>query len=90
MAEQVDILIVQDAGQSSQPFSKEKKPEKLAAATSSVKWREVKVQGQLDKFKDQRYLKWKNDLQMFLGMNNLLHLTQPPLNNQTPGEREKR
>jgi hypothetical protein len=51
MAEQVDISIVQDAGQSSQPSSKEKEPEKLAVATSSVKWREVKVQGQLDKFK---------------------------------------
>jgi hypothetical protein len=37
MAEQVDISIVQDAEQSSQPFSKEKEPEKLAAATSSVK-----------------------------------------------------
>jgi hypothetical protein len=32
MAEQVDILIVQDAGQSSQPSSKEKEPEKLATA----------------------------------------------------------
>jgi hypothetical protein len=52
MAEQVDILIVQDAGQSSQLSSKEKEPEKLAVATFSVKWREVKVQGQLDKFKD--------------------------------------
>jgi hypothetical protein len=57
MAEQVDISIVQDTGQSSQSFSKEKEPEKLAAATSSVKWREVKVQEQLDKFKSQRYLK---------------------------------
>jgi hypothetical protein len=57
MAEQVDISIVQDAGQSSQLSSKEKKPEKLAVVTSSVKWREVKVQGQLDKFKGQRYLK---------------------------------
>jgi hypothetical protein len=57
MAEQVDISIVQDAGQSLQPSSKGKESEKLAAATSSVKWREVKVQGQLDKFKDQRYLK---------------------------------
>jgi hypothetical protein len=37
MAEQVDISIVQDAGQSSQPSSKEKKPEKLVVATSSVK-----------------------------------------------------
>jgi hypothetical protein len=71
IAEQVDISIVQDARQSSQPFSKEKESEKLAAVTSSVKWREVKVQGQLDKFKSQRYLKWKDDLQMFLGMNNL-------------------
>jgi hypothetical protein len=43
MAEQVDISILQDAEQSSQPSSKEKKPEKLAVAISSVKWREVKV-----------------------------------------------
>jgi hypothetical protein len=50
----------------------------------------VKVQGQLDKFKSQRYLKWKDDLQMFLGMNNLSHLTQPLLNNQTLEERERR
>jgi hypothetical protein len=57
MAEQVDISIVQDAGQSLQPSSKGKEPEKLAAATSTVKWREVKVQGQLDKFKHKRYLK---------------------------------
>jgi hypothetical protein len=34
---------MQDAEQSSQPSSKEKEPEKLAAATSSVKCREVKV-----------------------------------------------
>jgi gag-polypeptide of LTR copia-type len=27
---------------------------------------------------------------MFLGMNNLSHLTQPPPNNQTPEERERR
>jgi hypothetical protein len=57
MAEQVDISIVQDAEQSSQLSSKRKEPEKLAVVTSSVKWREVKVQGQLDKFKNQRYLK---------------------------------
>jgi hypothetical protein len=37
MAEQVDISIVQDAGQSSQPFSKGKESEKLATVTSSVK-----------------------------------------------------
>jgi hypothetical protein len=37
MAEQVDISIVQDAGQFSQPSSKGKKPEKLAIAISSVK-----------------------------------------------------
>jgi hypothetical protein len=37
MAEQVDISIVQDARQSSQPSSKGKEYEKLAAATSSVK-----------------------------------------------------
>jgi hypothetical protein len=37
MAKQVDISIVQDARQSSQPSSKEKKPEKLAAAIFSVK-----------------------------------------------------
>jgi hypothetical protein len=37
MAKQVDISIVQDAGQSSQLSSKEKESEKLAAATSSVK-----------------------------------------------------
>jgi hypothetical protein len=37
MAEQVDILIVQDARQSSQLSSKEKEPEKLATAISSVK-----------------------------------------------------
>jgi hypothetical protein len=37
MAEQVDISIAQDAGQSSQLSSKEKKSEKLAAATFSVK-----------------------------------------------------
>jgi hypothetical protein len=37
MAEQVDILIVQDARQSSQPSSKEKESEKLAAAISSMK-----------------------------------------------------
>jgi hypothetical protein len=43
---------VQDTEQSSQPSSKGKEPEKLAATTSSVKWREVKVQRQLDKFKD--------------------------------------
>jgi hypothetical protein len=47
------------------------------------------VQRQLDKFKSQRYLKWKDDLQMFLGMNNLSHLIQPPSNNQTPEERER-
>jgi gag-polypeptide of LTR copia-type len=27
---------------------------------------------------------------MFLGMNNLSHLTQPPLNNQTPRKQERR
>jgi hypothetical protein len=27
---------------------------------------------------------------MFLSINNLSHLTQPPLNNQTPKERERR
>jgi hypothetical protein len=37
MAEQVDISIVQDAEQSSQLSSKGKEPEKLAAATSSMK-----------------------------------------------------
>jgi hypothetical protein len=37
MAKQVDILIVQDAKQSSQPSRKEKEPERLAAATFSVK-----------------------------------------------------
>jgi hypothetical protein len=37
MAEQVDISIVQDARQSSQFFSIEKEPEKLAVTTSSVK-----------------------------------------------------
>jgi hypothetical protein len=37
MAEQLDISIVQDAEQSSQPFSKEKEPEKLAAVTFLVK-----------------------------------------------------
>jgi hypothetical protein len=37
MAEQVDISIVQDAGQSSQPSSKEKEPKKLAAAIFLVK-----------------------------------------------------
>jgi hypothetical protein len=37
MVEQVDISIVQDAGQSLQPSSKEKELEKLAAATFSVK-----------------------------------------------------
>jgi hypothetical protein len=36
MAEQVDISIVQDTGQASQPFSKGKKPEKLAVEISSV------------------------------------------------------
>jgi hypothetical protein len=39
MAEQVDISIVQDAEQSSQPSSKGKEPEKLVATTSLVKWR---------------------------------------------------
>jgi hypothetical protein len=45
MAEQVDISIVQDTGQSSQLSSKGKELEKLAAAilSCSVKWREVKV-----------------------------------------------
>jgi hypothetical protein len=37
MAEQVDISIVQDIKQSSQSSSKEKEPEKLAAATFLVK-----------------------------------------------------
>jgi hypothetical protein len=37
MVEQVDISIVQDAGQSSQPSSKGKEPEKLAVATLLVK-----------------------------------------------------
>jgi hypothetical protein len=37
IAEQVDILIIQDAKQSSQSSSKEKKPKKLAAIISSVK-----------------------------------------------------
>jgi hypothetical protein len=37
MAEQVDMSIIQDARQSSQPSSKEKEPEKLAVVTSSVK-----------------------------------------------------
>jgi hypothetical protein len=37
MAKQVDISIMQHTGQSSQPFSKGKEPEKLAAVTSSVK-----------------------------------------------------
>jgi hypothetical protein len=35
-------------------------------------------------------LKWKDDLQMFLGINNLSYLTQPLSNNQTPRERERR
>jgi hypothetical protein len=37
MAEQVDISIVQDTRQSSQSFSKEKEPKKLAVATFPVK-----------------------------------------------------